>query len=308
MNRISPKTIYLRLDELHVDAELNLRISYGDVDALAVRLMTRGLLEPLLVRRDGRQYVLVNGHRRRRAFLRSKELRIESVHGRHELFEGDHKLGLAPGPQHPDFSIERIACHLVSEEGLETDSLFTELTYNDGKPHTLLEKMLHVSRMLKRQVSIPDAMATTGFSRSQIQVARSLHPADKRVLEMVETGKISQQMALKLIKKLPPQDQLALVETAFAFARRHGREKLLSKDFRWPDQKKKFKRVVQGELFVISSSPTEDRLNRLLGRFSNTSAYPDKSTRERLEVIHHVAQYLKGGLSLPRLQREIIGG
>jgi hypothetical protein len=224
MNRISPKNIYLRLDDLHVDAELNLRISYGDIDALAVRLMTRGLIEPLLVRRDGRQYVLVKGHRRRRAFLRSKELRIESVHGRHELFEGERKLGLAPGPLHPEFSTERIACQLVSGGSFDTDVLFTELTYNDGKPHTLLEKMLHVSRMLKREVTIPDAMATTGFSRSQIQAARSLHPADKRVLEMVESGKLSQQMALKLIKKLPPQDQLAMVETAFAVARRHGRK------------------------------------------------------------------------------------
>jgi hypothetical protein len=65
---------------------------------------------------------------------------------------------------------------------------------------------------------------------------------------------------------------------------------------------------VQGELFEVSSSPTEDRLNRLLGRFSNTSAYPDKSTRERLEVIYQVVRYLKGGISLPNLQREIIGG
>src|SRR5580658_1018094 len=113
----------LPLDRIFEDHHFNVRIFYGDIDELAVQLMTEGQREPIKVREDGGEFFVVDGHRRRRAFARSRDLRIESAGEGYQVWERDRPIREAPGPRRPDFSPDRVACRLV-ERGASEGELF----------------------------------------------------------------------------------------------------------------------------------------------------------------------------------------
>src|SRR5579884_4001118 len=96
-------TFELPLESILEDRNFNIRIFYGDIDRLAVQLMTEGQHEPLKVREDRGQYFVVDGHRRQRAFARSLSLRIREEDGRHLVYDNGRLLCEAPGPLHPEF-------------------------------------------------------------------------------------------------------------------------------------------------------------------------------------------------------------
>ena len=64
-------------DRILEDRNFNIRIFYGDIDQLAVQLMTEGQLEPIKVRRQEEQFFVVDGHRRQRAFAAIRESKAD---------------------------------------------------------------------------------------------------------------------------------------------------------------------------------------------------------------------------------------
>lgn len=224
----------LPLERILVDQHFNIRIFYGDIDQLAVQLMTEGQLEPIKVRQEADQYFVVDGHRRQRAFARARLLRIERRGDRLVVVEGDQPLREAAGPVHRNFDPDRILCRLVDSGAAEDELFASQLTYNSGKPFTLLERMIFISRLSRQAAYTKDQLALkTGFSRTYIANAQHLNAADPRLLEYVREGRVSQKLALRLLRAFSSDQQIAKVAAALVQAARHDRDKILPKDLDW---------------------------------------------------------------------------
>jgi len=296
----------LPLEKILEDRNFNIRIFYGDIDQLAIRLMTEGQLEPVKVRQQGDQYFIVDGHRRQRAFARSRQLRIAPVEGKHIVFEGDRPLREAPGPLHEDFDSGCIACWVVNPLVTETDLFASQLTYNSGKPFTLLERMIFLSRLSRLGGCNREQLALkTGFSRTHIANAESLNSADPRLLEYVRDGRISQKLALRLLKTFPAAQQMVKACAALAEAERHHRDKILPKDFDWGEG------PPAGHAKEDTERPVDRvraRLHDLASRLGDALRFaPNPVAQDRLGTLMLVHRYATGKLSYARLEAHLLG-
>ena len=299
-------TFTLPLEGILEDRSFNIRIFYGDIDQLAVQLMTEGQLEPIKVRRQGDQYFVVDGHRRHRAFARARRLRIALAEGRYMVFEGDRPLREAPGPLHSHFNGERIHCRLVDPETVEADLFASQLTYNSGKPFTLLERMIFLSRLSRLGRYSKEQLALkTGFSRTHIANARNLNSADPRLLEYVREGRISQKLALRLLKVFPADQQIGKICAAMAETERHHRDKILPKDFDWGAKRESAPARANPEQSV---DPVRARMHDVASRLGDTLRFaPNPVAHDRLSTLMQVHRYATGKLSYIRLEAHLLG-
>jgi hypothetical protein len=306
MRREGSAPFILPLERVLEDRNFNLRIFYGDIDGLAIRLMTEGQLEPVKVRRHGDEFFLVDGHRRHRAFARAQHLRIATEGARHVVYEGNQPLREAPGPLHRDFDPAHIVCWLVDPLAGEADLFASQLTYNSGKPFTLLERMIFLSRLSRLGSGTREQLALrTGFSRTHIANAQNLNSADPRLLEFVREGRISQKLALRLLRTFPADQQVVKACAALVEAERHHRDKILPKDFAWEE----------GAPAVRPASEPERPIDRVRARLYDLSTRlgdalrfaPNPVAQDRLGTLMLVHRYATGKLSYTRLEAHLLG-
>jgi hypothetical protein len=305
--RQDASTIFtLPLERVLEDRNFNIRIFFGDIDQLAIQLMTEGQHEPIKVRQESDQYFVVDGHRRQSAFARSRQFRIEESEGKYLVFEGNRPLREAPGPVHPEFDSSQIRCRLAQPNASEEELFASQLIYNSGKPFTLLERMIFVSRLNRHGSYTREQLALkTGFSRTHIANAQNLNAADPRLIEYVREGRISQKLALRLLKSLSAEQQMAQVCAAMAEAERHHRDKLLPKDFDWGvatnGQRPK---AAKPE----SIDPVRARLHDLVTRLGDGIRFaPNPTAVDRLETLMRINRFATGKLSYPKVEAHLLG-
>ena len=301
------ETFILPLDQILEDGEFNIRIFYGDIDQLAIQLMTEGQHEPVKVRREADRFFIVDGHRRQRAFARARSLRIECVGGRHRVFDGDQPIREAPGPLHRNFDPEHIRCRLVDALADGEELFASQLIYNSGKPFTLLERMIFISRLARLGTSTKEQLALrTGFSRTHIANAQSLNAADPRLLDYVRQGRLSQKLALRLLRVFPPEQQIAQVTAAMASAERHHRDKILPKDLRWGGPAEDGENRPNGAKETVD--PVRARLHGLVTRLGDTLRFAaNPAAQDRLETLLQIYQYTQGKLSYAKIEARLLG-
>jgi ParB-like chromosome segregation protein Spo0J len=297
----------LRLPSASVleDRNFNARLFYGDLDLLAIQLMTEGQREPIKVRRDGLRYFVVDGHRRRRAFERAARLRIAPAGGGHVVLEGERVVRAAPGPARPDFDPGQIDCRVVAEGPADDELLASQLVDNRGKPFTFLERMLFLSRLSRTgRFTREELVLKAGVSRTTVANADRLNAADPRLLECVGRGRISQKLALRLVRAFPVERQIVQVEAAMSAAGRHHRVRLLPKDFEW----------VRGEGGEARQAPPPRsdavrlRLGELAARVEDAARFAANDVaRDRLDTAALVHRYATGRLSYPKLEAHLLG-
>jgi ParB-like chromosome segregation protein Spo0J len=298
-------TICLPLERILEDRNFNIRIFYGDLEQLAVELMTEGQHDPLKVRQSGGQYFVVDGHRRQRAFARSLALRIEQEEGRYMVYEGTRPVREAPGPVHGDYDPKRIRCRLVDPARCESDVFASQIAYNRGKPFTLLERMIFLARLLRQNGASHEQLAAqVGFSPSEIAAAVQLHPADPRLLEHVAEGRLSQKLALRVLRTFSAQEQLGRLEAARACAERQGRCKLSAKDFEWEDEGDD----AAEEEDANGAEPVRERLDDLVSRLEGAARFAPNSTAEdRLGTLLVIHNYAMGRVPYDRVEAHLLG-
>ena len=305
----------LPLETILEDKDFNIRIFYGDIDALAIQLMTQGQLEAIKVRRDkDKKYYVTNGHRRRRAFLRARELRIETVGDKHFVFEGtgkdERKLCEAPGPLHRNFTPDVMLCQLEDKNASEQELFKNQLNYGSGKPYTALEKLLFITRLRKSMGKTKEEVVReTGLSRTYVTNADSLKSADDRMLKMVSDGRVSQKLALRLLRTCTADEQMRKVTQAVKKASQRGRtdDKLLPKDFNWKDEEPAAPLGKAGRK-ALRKDPVRNRLRALMTRLKpQITRPPSKVARERLELLSSVDRYLSGNGSYVQLESFLLG-
>jgi ParB-like chromosome segregation protein Spo0J len=319
MREERPGTFSLTLDRVFEDQNFNIRLFFGDIDCLAIQLMTEGQREPIKVRQEGDRFFVVDGHRRQRAFARSRCLRIAPEGPKYLVYEGDRILREAPGPRFRDFDPEWIECRLVEGSATDEELFASQLIYNSGKPFTLLERMLFISRLGKRSGYTKEQLALkTGVSRTSITNAQNLNSADPRLLDCVREGRISQKLALRLLRAFPAELQIAKVSEAKAAADRHHRAKLLPKDFEWarPGGDERVRKA-DGKAGAEGEDPPsgEARMDRVRARLCDLALHlaesarfaPNPVARDRLGTLSLIHQYAVGKLSYARLEAHLFG-
>jgi len=301
----------LPLAQLGEDLNLSLRIFYGDIDELAVRLMTEGQREAIKVRDENGDFYVVDGHRRRRAFARALQLRIEAEDGRYLVYDGGQPLREAPGPVHPNYEPQHVLCCQV-ECGASPEELFaSQLVHNLGQPFTLLERSLFLSRLLRHGGGLAEASALKiGFSPLQIAEARLLHAADPRLLEQICLGRLSQKLALRLLRTFPAGEQIARLMAARAVAERQHRDQVLPRDFDWSGERDGTD-PEEGDSEGPAPAPPDPvlaRFNDLIGRLGEAArAAPNHAAEERLGTLLLIHRYAIGQIGYDRLEAHLFG-
>lgn len=306
MRADSINLLTLSLDQILADAHFNIRIFFGDIDQLALQLMVESQLDPIKVRRDGDHYFVVDGHRRHRAFVRSRDLSIERTNDHYVVLDRGRPLREAPGPLHGDFDRNRIRCILVDPGASEAELFASQIVHNSGKPFTLLERMIFISRLGRSSGYTREQLALkTGFSRTHIANAQNLNTADPRLLEYVRDGRISQKLALRLLRAFPAHEQLARVCAAGVEADRCHRDKILPKDFDWGA-------VPAPGARARERGPPSDsvrvRLRELVSRLAEAMRFPPNEVAQvRLETLVRVNRHVTGKETLAELEAFLLG-
>jgi ParB-like chromosome segregation protein Spo0J len=306
MRTESPAAFPLSPDQILEDRNFSLRIFYGDIDQLAIRLMTEGQREPIKVRRREDQFFVVDGHRRQRALARARCLRIEPAGGRHMVFEEGRALREAPGPVHGAFDPDRILCLLVDDLAAEAELFASQVIHNSGKPFTLLERVIFLSRLSRLGPYTPEQLALkTGFSPAEIAHALGLNAVDPRLLDYVREGRVSEKLALRLLAAFPAERQMAKVCGAIAAAESHHRDKVLSKDFDWGAASAAAVAAAEVEQPV---DPVRARLHDLASQMTDALRFaPNPAAQDRLGTLMLIHRYATGRIGYDKLEAHLLG-
>ena len=226
------------------------------------------------------------------------------------MFEGDRLLREASGPVHRRFNPEQIQCRQVGPGEDEGELFASQLIYNSGKPFTLLERMIFVSRLSRHGSYTREQLALkTGFSRTHVANAQALHSADPRLLEYVREGRISQKLALRLLRSFSADQQIVRIRSALAVAEKCQRDKILPKDLQWEDAAETAAEPRPPRARPSArADPVRVRLRGLAVRLEEAMRFPpNPSAEERLSTLSLVQRYVVGKLSYARLEAFLLG-
>ena len=215
--------------------------------------------------------------------------------------------GKPPVPEWRGFDPEKIECRLIDGTPSDAELFASQLIYNSGKPFTLLERMLFISRLGKRSgYSKVQLALKAGVSRTTITNAQNLNSADPRLIDCVRGGRISQKLALRLLRAFPADQQISKVAAAMAAADGHHRAKLLPKDFEWDGAAGGAAvHEANGEAPV---DRVRARLCDLVVRLTDAARFaPNPVAQDRLGTLSLIHLYATGKLSYAKLEAHLFG-
>jgi hypothetical protein len=173
--------------------------------------------------------------------------------------------------------------------------------------------MIFLSRLAKLDQALTREQIAlkTGFSRTYIANAQHLHAADPRLLEFVRDGRVSQKLALKLLRTFSADEQVARVSAAAGLAQRRNRDKILPKDIQWLGEA-----AVERETDVlppakaaaeVSLDSVRARLSSVVHRLDGAERYaPNPVAVERLGTWRLVQQFAFGKVTYARLEAHLL--
>lgn len=167
----------IALDDIHEEPGFNLRVEGEDLDAsienLALHILAGGMVPPLEVRvREAGGVFVVDGHRRRRAFLLARE-------------RG------AP--------VEFIS--IVAFTGNDADRVARIITSAEGRGLSPLETSLGYKRLAAFGKTADEIAAMVGKTRQHVDQLLTLANANSDVHAAVKDGKISAAGAVGMVRK-----------------------------------------------------------------------------------------------------------
>lgn len=169
-----------RIEDIHEEPGFNLRDEGEDleasIDALAEHIRSGGLVPPLEVRtREGGGVFVVDGHRRRRAYLKVRD----------EIVDANNELWLA----------------VVPFAGNDADRIARVITSAEGRALSPLE----IGRGYKRLVALnwtPEQIAAkVGKTRQHVDQVLILANANSDVQGLVARGDVSATSAIDAVRK-----------------------------------------------------------------------------------------------------------
>jgi len=231
--------------------------------------------------------------------------RIAAEDGKFIVYDGGQPLRDGPGPVHPDFDPRQVPCRLADPAATLEELFTSRLLGHRGKPFTLLERQVFLSRALRQGGRTTESLALkAGFSPAEIAGARQLNAADPRLLDQVRDGRISSQLVLRLLRTVPPPEQIVRLKVARAAADRDHREKLMARDFEWAESDE----ASAEEPIEVTADPVHARLHELVARLGDTVRFaPNPASEERLGTLLMIHRYALGKIAYERLEAHLLG-
>ena len=299
----------LNLAEAIDDRNCCVRIFHGDLDELAVELMTEGQRQPIKVRQAGAEYYVVDGHRRLRALARALQLTIAREGGRYMVYDRGTPLRESPRGVHPDYQPGTALCRRVDCGTIPAALLASQFLYNEGRPFSFLERSLFLSRLLRQGGCAGEALAgKLGFTPAQLSEARRLHPADPRLLEQVRLGRVSSPAALQLVRTFPAAEQIPRLKAAWAAAGGPRSESFLTGDCAWSEAVREDEGEAGAARRGGPADPVHARLDHLVTRLGGaTQSFPNHAAEQRLATLFLIHRYVVGKIGYEWLEAHLLG-
>lgn len=124
-------------------------------------------------------------------------------------------------------SIENIPMLSVPKGTNEIDLIFDLSISNDGAPLTLYEQGVVNQRLINRGISVAEIARRLQRSETHIRNSLELRSAPRAIIEHVEHGRISETLALELMRK-HGSEAIKIIEEGVEKAKTQGRNKVTS--------------------------------------------------------------------------------
>jgi ParB/RepB/Spo0J family partition protein len=161
----------------------NGRIDLGNIDELAKSIESSGLKIPLLVKkvRGEDKYILMQGKRRYKA--------IQELLKRNLDFKG-------------------VKCFLTPKNYGVEESLFDQISMNDGKEYTKLEQGIVFKQLSDRGYNKSEIAEKIGKSVTHVSICVDMASLPKKVRDMIAANSVSGLTAIELFKTVQNEDEL----------------------------------------------------------------------------------------------------
>lgn len=187
-----------------IEAGLNVRKDFGDMEELVKSINTSGLWQPLIVRsgKNG-NWIITDGHRRFKAL---QQLVADGYE-----FEGIPVV--------------------IENDMKEEDLLLGLLIHNDGKPLTMTEQAEVFNRLEKAGWGTTRIANSIGKTGQHVRDCKLLAAATAKVLQLIAEGKISATSVLKFMRiEGDPKKAEALILASLEEIVAKGKTKVSNKD------------------------------------------------------------------------------
>lgn len=249
----SGNQFFLKPHQVVVKEGFNIRKDMGDLQALAdsivangVKVMLRGVYNP-----QEETFTLTDGHRRLAAV----------------------KLAYEQG--HTDIYLPFLRENKMSE----AERTLGMITYNDGKPLTMLEEGDCYNRLVNYGWAIKDIMQKTGKTHTHISNCISIFASGNEIKELVASGDIAPSTAIDLLRSKTEDEVVKMVEEAkFAGAK-----------------------ITRKDVVAVRAEKADKRPSKLDLLESIVGDCP-KDTKDNLNV---VLDFLKGNITFDDLKRQL---
>lgn len=170
----------VRIEDIHEEPGFNLRLEGEDLDAsieaLAAYIADGGIVPPLEVRpREGGGVYVVDGHRRRRAYLRVRD----------KVCDANGELWVS----------------VVAFAGNDAERVARVITSSEGRPLSLLEAAEGYRRLTVFGWTAEQIARKVGKTRQHVDQALILAHANSDVHRLVAAGKVSATTAIEAVRK-----------------------------------------------------------------------------------------------------------
>lgn len=178
-----------RLEDLHEEPGFNLRVEGEEleesIDALAEFIFAGGQIPALEVRprAEGGMWV-VDGHRRRRAYLKLDQA---------------GRLPRAPGKENPE--VMKAWVSIVAFDGNDADRVARVITSQEGKKLSALELADGYKRLLAFGWTLDQIAKKVGKTRQHVEQVMTLGNANTDVQQLVASGLVSATTAVQVVRQ-----------------------------------------------------------------------------------------------------------
>ena len=158
------------------DANVRFADNYGNIRELADNILAKGIIQPLIVEKDGESYSIISGHRR---FAALNLL----------LSEGAIKES------------ETVNC-VVESYANELDRVAGKLLANDGTPITPNEWAAEIGRLSETGANVSEIAKALGKSEGYVNSLKKVWAAmDEAAKATIKSGKVSMSLAIVMTKE-----------------------------------------------------------------------------------------------------------
>jgi ParB-like chromosome segregation protein Spo0J len=119
---------------------------------------------------------------------------------------------------------------VIIEEGSEGDRVLSMVVGNDGKPLTILEQGAVYRRLVLWGWELGEVAKKSGYSGTHIGSCLALDAALPAIKSLVQEGKVSATLAIKLINEVGEKEALAQMLGAVKVAEEAGKKRATKKD------------------------------------------------------------------------------